>query len=141
MSSGRAHGQIKTVSVFESSDSAVFIRGRLVLKQRRHVTVERANLFGRTRVPALHNTFRVAAHEQFMCRIKLAAVVLNTGRRLERSFEAALLQIEAVYFVAGAHKIQIACRIVVVKVSTKFGYAYLVVFAVLRVKFNVAIVV
>ena len=96
-----------------------------------------------------------------MLRIKFAAVILHTCGWFERCLEAALLQIEAKYFIAnnfkltknvsikhdikfqlpGSHKIKITRGVVVVKVSAKLGNSYFVIFAVLGVKFDVAIVV
>ena len=95
----------------------------------------------RSRIPALDDALCVAASEQLVFRIELAAVVFRASRALERALEAALLEVEAKDLVSGADKVEIARRVVVVKVAPVFRYADLVVFAVLGMELHVAVVV
>ena len=76
-----------------------------------------------------------------MNRIKLATVVLVCGRRDQRALEFALFQIESKYLVGGADEEEVARRVQIVKVAAKLWNSYFVVFAVLSVKFDVAVVV
>ena len=73
--------------------------------------------------------------------VEFTAIVLRTGRALERTLEASLFQIEAIDLFACTDKIEITRRVVVVKVAAIFWYSDLVVFAVLGMKFHVAVIV
>ena len=105
MSSGSADGQVETVAEFKRRDGTfVFGCGALVVdarvvEQLVNAAVEHADVFGRARIPALDDAVRVAAREQLVDRVELAAVVLAARGRLERRLEAALLQVESEYFV------------------------------------------
>jgi len=91
---GGAHGQVEAVAELERRDGAGL---ELRLGQQRvHVAVEHAHVpGGRARVPALHHAVRVAAREQLVHRVELAAVVLVAGGGGQRGVEAALLHVEA----------------------------------------------